>query len=188
MYCLSSKAVHEAQVKTRLGRMVFMDLELNVEIVRNAKAATHPFIDYLKGFEKVEAVRQIFGEKTDSVLSSLKVEFSGRRGYMGVSNEDGHLIISAEYLNKGDIVDIYLDVIHELTHVKQFMEGKNLFDRRYNYVENPTEVEAYRNAVKEARRLGLSDQRICEYLQTEWMSDEDLLQLANTLNVKCNLT
>jgi hypothetical protein len=165
-----------------------MNLKLNVEIVRNAKAATHPFTDYFKGFEKVEAVRRIFGEETERVLNNLKVEFSGRRGYMGVSNEDGHIIVSAEYLNKGDIVDIYLDVIHELTHVKQFMEGKNLFDRRYNYVQNPTEVEAYRKAVEEARRLGLSDQRICEYLQTEWMSDEDLLQLAKALNVKCKLT
>jgi hypothetical protein len=165
-----------------------MNLKLNVEIVRNAKAATHPFTDYFKGFEKVEAVRRIFGEETKRVLNNLKVEFSGRRGYMGVSNEDGHIIVSAEYLNKGDIVDIYLDVIHELTHVQQFMEGKNLFDRRYNYVQNPTEVEAYRKAVEEARRLGLSDQRICEYLQTEWMSDEDLLQLAKALNVKCKLT
>ena len=103
---------------------------------------------------------------------------------MGVSNMDGHIMISAEYLNTGDIVDIYLDIIHELTHVKQFMEKKELFDRRYSYVERPTEIEAYRNAVKEARRLGISDERICEYLQTEWMSDEDLSLLAKALDVK----
>ena len=165
-----------------------MDLKLDVEIVRNAKVATYPFTDYFKGFEKVDGVRRIFGEETESVLNNLKVEFSGRRGYMGVSNEDGHLIISAEYLNEGDIVDIYLDIIHELTHVKQFMEKKELFDRRYNYVKRPTEIEAYRNAVEEARRLGLSDKRICEYLQTEWMSDEDLSLLAKALNVKCKPT
>jgi len=165
-----------------------MDLKLNVEIVRNAKVSMYPFTDYFKGFEKVEAVRRIFGERTDSVLNNLKVEFGGRRGYMGVSDIDGHLIISVEYLNKGDIIDIYLDVIHELTHVKQFMDGKELFDRHYNYVERPTEIEAFRNAVEEARRLGLSDERICEYLQTEWMTDEDLLLLAKALNVKCKPT
>jgi len=165
-----------------------MDPKLDVEIVRNAKVSTYPFTDYLKGFEKVQAVRRIFGEKTESVLNNLRVEFGGRRGYMGVSNTDGHLMISADYLNKGDIIDIYLDVIHELTHVKQFMDGKELFDGRYNYVERPTEIEAYRNAVEEARRLGLSDQRICEYLKTEWMTDEDLLLLAKALNVRCKPT
>ncbi len=161
------------------------DVKLNVEIVRNAKVSMHPFTDHLKGFEKVEAVRRIFGEETQSVLSNLKVELGGWRGYMGVSNEDGHLIISAEYLNKGDIIDIYLDVIHELTHVKQFMDGKELFSGRWSYVDRPTEIEAYRNAVDEARRLGLSDERICDYLQTEWMTDKDLLRLAKALNVKC---
>jgi hypothetical protein len=118
------------------------------------------------------------------VLNNLKVEFSGRRGYMGVSDLDGHLIISAYYLNNGDIIDLYLDVIHELVHVKQFMEGKELFDSRYNYVERPTEIEAYRHAVEEARKLGLSDERICEYLKTEWMNDEEMKVLAKTLNVK----
>jgi len=161
---------------------------LNVKITRNAKVAMYPFTDYFKGFEKVEAVRRIFEEKTDSVLNNLKIEFHSRRGYMGVSNKDGHLHISAEYLNNGDMIDIYLDIIHELTHVRQFIDGKELFDNHYNYVERPTEIEAFRNAVEEARRLGLSDERICEYLKTEWMSDEDLSQLAKTFNVKCKPT
>jgi len=162
-----------------------MESKLNVKVLRNAKVSMHSFTDYFKGFEKVEAVRRIFGEKTDSVLHNLKIEFSGRRGYMGVSNIDGHLIISADYLNNGDIIDIYLDIIHELTHVKQLMDGNELFDNRYNYVERPTEIEAFRNAVEEARRIGLSDERICDYLKTEWMTGEDLLQLAKALNVKC---
>lgn len=64
------------------------------------------------------------------------------------------------------------------------MEGKKLFDTNYSYTERPTEVEAYRHAVKEARRIGLSDSRICQYLKTEWMSREDLIRLAKVLNVK----
>ncbi len=161
-----------------------MESKLNVKILRGAKVAMFPFTDYFKGFEKVEAIRRIFGDKTEEVLSNIKIEFGGRRGYMGVSNMDGHLMISAEYLNNGNFLDIYLDVIHELTHVKQFMEGKDLFDRRYNYVDNPTEVEAHRNAVDEARRLGMSDDKICDYLQTEWISDKDMKVLAKALNVK----
>jgi len=151
--------------------------------VRDVGVTTKPFKDYFKGFEKVEAVRRIFGEKTDEVLSNLQVEFAGRRGYMGVSETDGHLIISADYLSKGDVVDIYLDIIHELVHVRQFMEGKELFDHNYEYIERPTEIEAYGWAVEEARRLGLSDERICEYLKTEWISDDDLKRLAKAVNV-----
>ena len=145
---------------------------------------THPFTDYFKGFEKVEAVRKIFGDKTEEVLRNLRVEFGGRGGYMGVSDVDGHLLISVHYMKEGDIVDIYLDVIHELVHVRQFMEGKKLFDDNFSYVRRPTEVEAYQLAVKEAKKLGLSDERICEYLKTEWMSSKDLERLAEAVNVK----
>jgi len=162
-----------------------MNNQLKVEIVRTVKIQTYPFTDYFKGFEKVEAVRRIFGEKTADVLRDLRVEFiSSRWAYMGVSDVDGHLLVGANYLKNGDIIDIYLDVIHELVHVRQFMEGKKLFEDRYNYVERPTEVEAYRHAVEEARRLGLSDKRICLYLKTEWMSDEDFKRLATTMNVR----
>jgi len=157
---------------------------LNVKIPRNVKIATYPFMEYFKGFENIGAVREVFGEETEKVLGNLKVEFAGIRGYMGVSETDGHLIIGARYLNEGSIVDIYLDVIHELVHVKQFMEGKELFDSDYAYIERPTEVEAYRHAVKEARRLGMTDEGICEYLKTEWMSDDDLQRLAKTVGVK----
>jgi hypothetical protein len=159
-------------------------MQLNVEIIREAKVTMHSFTDYFKGFEKVEAIRRIFGEKTDEVLRNLQVEFFGRHGYMGVSDEDGHLLISAYYLNNGDLVDIYLDIVHELVHVKQFMDGKALFDDNFSYVDRPTEVEAYRITVEEARRLGLSDERILQYLKTDWMNEEELERLAKTLNVE----
>lgn len=147
--------------------------------------ATRPFTEYFRGFEKVEAVRRIFGENTDQVLRDLKVEFLWIGGYMGVNDGNGHLMVNPKYLNEGDKTDIYLDVIHELVHVRQFMEGKELFDSNYSYTERPTEVEAYRYTVEEARRLGLSDERICEYLKTEWMTQKELEQLASTVNVQC---
>jgi hypothetical protein len=142
------------------------------------------FAEYFKGFEKVEAVRGIFGEKTDEVLHNLNVEISWIMGYMFVDGSDGHLVISKNYLNSGDKTDIYLDLIHELCHVKQFMEGRELFDPRYDYVDRPTEIEAYLYAVQEARRLGLSEERISCYLRTEWMSEDDLRQLAKSVDVQ----
>ena len=148
-------------------------------------ASTRVFANYFKDFEKVEAVRGIFGEKTEEVLRNLKVDLTWFGGYMYVDSSNGHLVVSAPYLNRGDKVDIYLDLIHELCHVRKLMEGKELFDSRYRYVERPTEVEAYRYTVKEAKRIGLSDKRICQYLKTEWMSDSDLKRLAKAVNITC---
>ena len=159
---------------------LFRKLPFNILGVGNQKVI---FAEYFKDFEKVEAVKGIFGEKTNEVLSHLTVELSWIFGYMYVDGSDGHLVISKNYLNNGDKTDIYLDLIHELCHVKQYMEGKELFDPRYDYVDRPTEIEAYRYAVQEARRIGLSEERISCYLKTEWMSENDLRRLAKSVNV-----
>lgn len=152
---------------------------------RTIVVSSHPFTDYFIGFEKVGAVRRLFGERTDEVLRNLKVDFQWIGGYMGVNGSNGHLLVNVRYLNRGDRFDIYLDVVHELVHVRQYMEGRQLFDVKYSYVERPTEIEAYRVAVEEAKRLNLSDERICQYLKTEWMSDSDFGQLAKSVGVRC---
>ena len=173
----------------RLEYIVFRILRLFGRLPLNRilsfGASTRIFADYFKDFDKVDAVRGIFGERTEEVLHNLKVELTWFGGYMFVNSSNGHLVINARYLNSGDKVDIYLDLIHELRHIKQFMEGKELFDSHYDYVDRPTEVEAYRYTVQEARRIGLSDERICQYLKTEWMSTNDLKRLAKAVNVAC---
>jgi len=158
---------------------------LRLDKVLRIKGPTYPFTDYFKGLEKSKTVRNIFGEKTEEVLRNLRVEFTWVRSYMWVSNADGHLTVSSYYMNNGDRIDIYLDLIHELVHVRQFIEGKELFNNRYDYIDRPTEIEAYRYAVEEAKRLRLSDERICRYLKTEWMSNKELKRLAKTLNINC---
>jgi hypothetical protein len=159
---------------------VFRKLPINILGIGNRKVI---FTDLFKDFEKVEAVKGIFGEKTKQVLSNLEVELSWVMGYMYVDSSDGHLVISKSYLSSGDRIDIYLDLIHELCHVKQYMDGRELFDPRYDYVDRPTEIEAYSYAVQEAKRLGLSDERICLYLRTEWMGENDFRRLAKSVNV-----
>ncbi len=157
----------------------------SVEINRDVKITLHRFVDYFKGFEKISAVREIFGDETEKVLNNLKIEFySSRRGYMGVSDQDGHLMVSAHYIKSGNERDIYLDIIHELVHVKQHLDGRELFENRWEYVDRPTEIAAYQHAVKEARRLGMTDKEILEYLKTEWMSEEEHKKLAESVGVK----
>lgn len=156
-----------------------------VQIPTRVPIALHDFTDFFKGFDEIPAVRSIFGDGTLKVLQSLKVEFfSSKFGYMGVSDEDGHLIVSAYYLREGEPVSKYLDVIHELVHVKQFMEGKPLFDENYEYHSRPTELEAYKLAVAEGRRLGMSDMELFDYLKVDWMSDDEVRKLARNLGIK----
>jgi hypothetical protein len=158
---------------------------LNLENLLFRGVSSYLFADYFKDYEKVEVIREIFGKKTEEVLSNLRVDFTLFGGYMGVNPFNGHLMINPRYLNNGSKLDIHLDLIHELVHIRQFMEGMELFDRKYSYVERPTEIEAYRYAVKEAKKLGQSDERICEYLKTEWINNEDLKRLTRVLEVKC---
>jgi hypothetical protein len=158
--------------------------ELGVSIRRIGDVKLYPFTDFFKGFEKVEAVRSTFGQETDDILKNLKVEFfSFKYGYMAVSDIDGHLLISTHHLKTGEFRVLYLDVAHELVHVKQFMEGRKLFNHDFEYVDNPTEIEAYRHAVKEARRIGMSDSEIIEYLKVEWIDEDSLHRLVESVGL-----
>jgi len=104
-----------ADVMTALERVMLRiqrklcKLPLNPLNISNTQGK---FLEYFKGFDKVEAVRGIFGEKTFDVLSNLKVEFTWIKGYMYVDGSDGHLVISKAYLQNGDKTDIYLNVIN----------------------------------------------------------------------------
>ncbi len=148
--------------------------------------SSHSFFDYFPHFDKVPTVRRIFGAKTSEVLRNLKVDFTWFGGYMWVNPANGHLMVSSHYLNEGARLDIYLDLVHELVHIRQLLDGAELFDEHFSYVERPTEVEAYRYAVEEARRIGVSAERICQYLRTEWMNDKEFQELAVALNIKCS--
>jgi hypothetical protein len=58
------------------------------------------------------------------------------------------------------------------------------FGKRFEYVDRPTELEAYRHTVKEARRLGMSDEEIAEYLKVTWLDTAEVSRLARHLGVK----
>lgn len=126
--------------------------------------------DALKGF-------QVRPEGVQVEVASNKTK------YMRVSERDGHIIIDRRHLLTATWKTLYLDLLHELVHVKQFLEGKNLYDDYYSYVDKPTEVEAYSHAVKEGRRIGISEEEIREYLHVDWITKEEHLRLLRRLGV-----
>jgi len=159
-------------------------MDLGVCIERNAVLGRSPFTRVFGGFEKVKAVRAIFGRRTDKVLGNLSVEVTNGRGYMRINDVKGSIVINSKYLKEGKEMDVYLDVIHELVHIRQHHEGKELWDKDHKYTDRPTEIEAYRAAVKEARRLGLSEEQLVEYLKVEWITDDEFRSFLENVGVK----
>lgn len=135
------------------------------------------FTDVFTNFEDIPAVRRVFGKDTDKVFSKLKVGIYDNMGYAWVDEGRNRLMISKRYLEKGRLVYLYLDVVHELVHFKQHMNGKNLWDMRYDYVDRPTEIEAYRACCAEAKRLGMNRREIASYLYMNWLSKEQFNRL-----------
>jgi len=141
--------------------------------------------EVFSGLERVEPLKRCVGSVTalNRILEQTQVTLAAEDGYMYVNDEDGSLVVGLDYLKSGDSKHLYLDVIHELVHVKQFLQGKNLFDDSYGYVDRPTEIEAYRCCVEEGRRIGMSEDAIAEYLYVEWITRRDHAKLLKTLGV-----
>lgn len=129
---------------------------------------------YFKGFENVEAVRAVFGKRTETVLRKLKIAFvSNRRMYMGIRDADGNIAVGLYHLKHSDQRTLYLDIVHELFHVKQFMDDRQYFRKEHEkfmldrslYYSSPIEVPAYYHTVKEAIRIGMREAEIIDYLK-----------------------
>jgi hypothetical protein len=153
---------------------------------RSLPGGNYKLRDVFSGLDEVEPLIKCVGDTSTlrQILDRTRVTLKDEDGYMYVNDEDGSLVVGLEYLKSGEEVHLYLDVIHELVHVKQFLQGRDLFDRRYSYVDRPTEIEAYRCCVEEGRKIGMSEEAIAEYLHVEWITKADHLRLLRTLRVK----
>lgn len=150
---------------------------------RDLEVGSFFFAEVFQGFAELDAVTAIFGEDTERVLKRLKVDLQARRGYARVDDETGNIVVSLDYLRKGDERHIYLDVIHELVHIGQFMAGRELFDMKYSYLERPTEIEAYVAAVEEAKRIGMKQDDIVEYLRVEWVTEDEFQEFLKVMGL-----
>src|SRR5208282_4540532 len=162
-----------------------LESKLQVRIERHAPTQLYPFERFFRGFSEVPTIRDLFGPQTARVLRNLKVEFfSARFGYMSTSDLDGHLIISSHYLNDGDFRNVYLDIVHELAHVKQFRDKKPLFYPKLSYVDAPSEIEAYSITVREGKRIGMTDDELIEYLRIEWIQPAEHRRLYRRMGLR----
>lgn len=154
-------------------------------INRNLGEGLYDIRKVFSGLADVKVLQKVYGDESSltSVLDRLKVKIVTDDYYMFVDDKDGCVVVGLKHLSSADERTLYLDIIHELVHVKQFMDGRNIYDERYNYVDRQTEIEAYQVVVDEARKLGMSDDEVMEYLTVEWVTEDGLRRLANRLGI-----
>lgn len=122
-------------------------------------------------------------EEISGVMANSKVLVVDEPNEMFVDNHDGSITIGLKYLLSSPEEILYLDIIHELCHVKQHLQGRNLYDEKKAYVDRETEIEAYQVTVREARRIGLNDDAISDYLCVAWITPKEHKRLVRRLNV-----
>ena len=155
------------------------------EINRSESHGELPLSNIFIGLEDSEVVQSIFGgkEQAAEILRSLRVRLDDSAEYMYVNDADGTVVVRGEYLRSANKRILYLDIVHELVHVRQYREGRDLFDSKFSYIQRPTELEAYKITLDEARKIGMTEEEIEDYLYVEWISKKEHRQLAKTLGV-----
>lgn len=116
-------------------------------------------------------------KRREALLREALVEIKKGPGFAYVDIEMPCIVLAEEYYKTGSDIDLYLDMLHELAHIRQHHEGRDLWDERYEYVDRITEVEGYAVAVEEGRRLGMTDADVIAHLSNPWMTAEDVAKL-----------
>ncbi|MDE1728517.1 hypothetical protein [Candidatus Nitrosotalea okcheonensis] len=156
-----------------------------IKINHDVENGTYYIEEIFVNLKNTEILLKIFEtrENLDNVFENISVIVNEKTHYMHVQNDDASIVIGRNHLRNSEKKILYLDIIHELVHVKQQRQGFDLYDESYSYVDRPTEIEAYEIAVEEARRLGMNDSEIFDYLRVEWISDDEHKRLASRVGV-----
>jgi hypothetical protein len=146
----------------------------------------HRFSDVFTGLDDSPTLLRMFGTKVSMTRMTrhLKVKVEDFDWGLWLERETGTVCISRRYLQGARLSFLYLDVIHVLVHIKQFLEGRELYDQAFEYVDRPTELEAYRNTIDEARRMGMNEDEILRYLRVDSVDDTELGKLIERIGVK----
>ncbi len=156
---------------------------IGLRIKRDASDGEYRLLEVFEGFDRSPAIARIFPDGRKG-LEKVIIRIGRSPKYMRVLDDDGSISIGRDYLRTGDLLHLYLDLVHEVTHVRQQREGSPLYDHRYRYIDRPTELEAMEITVEEARRCGMTESEIAEYLDVPWISKEEYHELIIKLGIR----
>jgi hypothetical protein len=159
--------------------MMDMELPEYAMVVRDLSSGLHPYRSLLPRIGESPALRFIESPKTPigTLLDSARVQIRRREGYCYVDVKIPAIVLSEEYYSKANPLDLYLDLVHELTHLRQLAEVENIWDHSLDYVDRPTEIEGYAVAVSEGLRLGMDEDEVIRHLSNPWMSELEVNRL-----------
>jgi hypothetical protein len=167
-----------------------IDLPEYARVVRELPPGEHEYVALLPLIRMSPAARRIAfpAVSLDHLLGGARVRIEPGHGYIWVDVEAPAIVLVEHYYRRGNPRDLYLDMIHELVHLRQLTEGHNLWDDRYPYVDRPTEIEGYAVAIEEGLRLGMSEAEILEHLSNPWMTSEEVTTLRRNVELFWNRT
>jgi hypothetical protein len=152
---------------------------------RDVPEGVYPLTEIVKGLECSPALMEIFPDpdQREKVLAFTKVRIRSGQGYMRVDDAEKTIIVAQDHIRFSDECTLYLDFVHELTHIKQAMGGKNIYSSTVRYAYKDTEIEAYEVAVREGRRIGMTEGELKDYLEVPWITEEEFKFLLRRLGV-----
>jgi hypothetical protein len=161
-----------------------IELPEYARIIRGLDPGLHPYRSLLPRLEDSPAARRI---ETPSMpmgqlMDAARVLITNHEGFCFVDITIPAIILSEYYYAQGKDIDLYLDMAHELLHLRQLAEGKELWDHDLHYVDRPTEVEGYAVAVEEGLRLGMTEDQIIKHLSNPWLSTAEVARLRRNID------
>ncbi len=153
---------------------------------RATQIGEYKLTDVFTGLESSHSLLKVFGSKTQmtKIMKHLKLKVEPNDSGLWLDRDTGTICIGSKHLTTAKSDFLYLDAIHVLVHVRQFLEGRDLYDQAFEYVDRPTELEAYRMTVAEARRVGMNETEILNYLRMDAADDSELGKLMDRIGVR----
>jgi len=151
---------------------------------RSLNCGLHPYRVFLPRFEESPAVILIETPAIPigSLLDGARVKIKKGDGYCYVDVRIPAIVLIEDYYLRANPLDLYLDLAHELTHLRQLAEGRNIWDHSIHYVDRPTEIEGYAVAVAEGLRLGMTEDQIMQHLANPWLNDDEVNRLRRNID------
>jgi len=162
-----------------------------------------PLLEIFPGLERTTPFRKYPGDdrRILQIARQTSVELSDGPGWMYVAppktppeiraagfrmveTRKDVIVVSRSHLRNSPRMDVYLDIIHEFLHILQRKQGREIWPaRKIQYVDRPTEIEAYSFSIAEARRLGVPDRYLRDYLDVPWLRRSQFLRLLRNVGV-----
>ena len=150
-------------------------------ISRDVDVGRYKITDIVGGLERSVALKTLYGQHLMEVLKTTWIDVVSKPWQIWVDRDTRQITVNKDYLAETETETLYLDCIHELVHLWQLSLGADVFDRSVSYVDSPTELEAYRYTLKDAKRLGFSRRDMVEYLKVRWITDDEHRRLVKTV-------